>query len=61
LRLKVDLVEVNTGAVVRSTTIDGKGRWMTEGEDTPQDLLAEPVEKFVRSLFRLSYTPSALQ
>jgi hypothetical protein len=61
LQLKIDLVEVNTGAVLRSTMIDGKGRWMTEGEDTPQDMLGEPVEKFVRSLFRLSYTPSALQ
>jgi len=61
LQLKIDLVDVKTGGVVKSTMIDGKGRWMTEGEDTPQDMLAEPVEKFVRSLFRMSYTPSALQ
>jgi hypothetical protein len=61
LQLKIELVDVSTGGVVRSTTIDGKGRWMTEGEDTPQDMLAEPVARFVRSLFQLSYTPSALQ
>lgn len=61
LQVKIDLVSVETGQVVRSTMIDGKGRWMTDGEDAPQDMLAEPVDKFVRSAFHITYTPTALQ
>jgi hypothetical protein len=61
LQLKVDLILVATGDIVRSTTIEGKSKFMTDGEDEPQNLLADPVDKFVRSLFRVSYTPSALR
>jgi hypothetical protein len=61
LQIKIDLVSVQTGEVVRTTTFDAKGKWMTDGEETPQDLLAEPIDKFVRSNFRITYTPSALQ
>lgn len=61
LQVKIDLVAVDTGRVIRSTTIDGKGKWMTDGEETPQDMLAEPVDKFVRAMFRVTYTPTALQ
>jgi hypothetical protein len=61
LQIKIDMISVGTGQVVRSTTIDGKGRWMTDGEDAPQDMLAEPVDKFVRSAFHITYTPTALQ
>jgi hypothetical protein len=61
LQVKIDLVAVDSGAVVRTTMIDGKGKWMTDGEETPQDMLAEPVDKFVRAMFRVTYTPTALQ
>ena len=61
LQVKIDVVSVETGQVLRSSMIDAKGRWMTDGDDAPQDLLAEPVDKFVRSMFRVTYTPSALQ
>jgi hypothetical protein len=61
LQLKIDVVSVRTREVLHSTTIDTKGKWMTDGEAAPQDLLAAPVDKFVRSLFRVTYTPSALQ
>jgi hypothetical protein len=61
LALKIDLVSVETGQVIRSTTVDAKGKWMTDGDEAPQDLLAEPVDKFVRSMFRTTYTPTALE
>lgn len=61
LQIKIDLVSVQTGEVLRGTTFDAKGKWMTDGGETPQDLLAEPIDKFVRSNFRITYTPSALQ
>jgi hypothetical protein len=34
---------------------------MTDGSDQPQDLLPEPMDKFVRSIFRVTYTPTALE
>ncbi len=61
LSLKAELIEAATGTVVRTTQIDAIGRWLSDGEDGPQDLLASPVDKFVRSLYRVTYTPSALQ
>jgi hypothetical protein len=61
LQLKIDLIAVNSGEVVRTTTIDGKGKWMTDGDETPQDMLAEPIDKFVRTMFRMTYTPTGLQ
>jgi hypothetical protein len=61
LQVKIDLISVETSQVLRTTMIDAKGRWMTDGEDQPQDLLPEPIDKFVRSMFRMTYTPSALE
>jgi hypothetical protein len=61
LQVRIDLVSAQTAAVVRTTTFDAKGKWMTDGGETPQDLLADPIDKFVRSNFRITYTPSALQ
>jgi hypothetical protein len=61
LQIKIDLLAASTGEVLRSTMIEGTGKWMTDGDDAPQDMLAEPVDKFVRALFRITYTPSALQ
>lgn len=60
LQVKIDLVSVQSGVVVRTTTIDGKSRFMTDGGDAPQDLLSEPIDRFVRPLFRLTHTPTAL-
>ena len=61
LEMKIDLLSVATGQAVRTTSIQGKSRFMTDGDDAPQDLLSEPVDRFVRTLFRTTYTPSALQ
>jgi hypothetical protein len=61
LQLRVDLVSVESGEVIRSTTVEAKSKMMTDGDEAPQDLLPEPVDKFVRSLFRMTYTPTALQ
>jgi hypothetical protein len=60
LALKVDLIAAESGETIRSSPISAISRWMTDGGDAPQDLLAEPVDKFVRGLFRVMVTPSAL-
>lgn len=60
LKLQIQLVAVSSREVVRSSSIEGVSRWMTDGNDAPQDMLAEPVDKFVRSLFRVPLVPSGL-
>jgi hypothetical protein len=61
LQIQIDVISVATGQTVHSTLIDAKGKWMTDGSDQPQDLLPEPMDKFVRSIFRVTYTPTALE
>ncbi|MDK1702733.1 DUF4823 domain-containing protein [Serratia rubidaea] len=36
---------------VASTLLSGKSKWMTFGGDHPQDLLADPVNNYVKSLY----------
>jgi hypothetical protein len=51
MELVVRVVDVRTGAVVRTATISGRSSWFTFGGDHPQDLLDSPVKEFVKSLF----------
>lgn len=60
LELKVDLLDLSDGHLAFSREIRATGKWMTDGGDTPGDLLAQPVEQFVNTLFRHVETPSAL-
>lgn len=39
------------GAVLASNIISGKSKWATFGGDHPQDLLPEPLNTYVQSLF----------
>ena len=60
LALQIDIIDAATGETIRTTKIHGTSRWMTDGGDAPQDLLIDPVDKFVRSLFRVVMRPSGL-
>ena len=60
LKLRVDLIELETSQVVYAKEIEAAGKWMTDGGDTPADLVQQPVEHFVNTLFRRAETPSAL-
>jgi hypothetical protein len=60
LELKVDLVDPKTSALVFSRNIQGTGKWMTDGGDTPTDLLPQPCDEFANALFRHVEKPSAL-
>lgn len=60
LQLKVDLIDLSTSRVAFSREISATGKWMTDGGDTPIDLLGEPAEEFVNALFRRIERPSAL-
>jgi hypothetical protein len=55
---KSDLVDVRltvlnaqSRGVVASIVISGKSKWATFGGDHPQDLLPEPITKYVESLY----------
>ena len=61
IEIKVELIEVSSGDLLYATLLQSKSRWMTDGGDAPQDLLAEPVNRFVSSLFRATHVPSALR
>ena len=60
LELKVDLIDLATSRVVFSREISATGKWMSDGGDTPIDLLEQPSEQYVNALFRRIERPSAL-
>jgi len=60
LKLKVEVIELAESKVVFAQEIEATGRWMTDGGDTPADLLDQPLQNLVNSLFRRVERPSAL-
>jgi hypothetical protein len=60
LALKVDLIDLATSKVVFSREIEATGKWMSDGGESPRDLLNEPAEQYVNSVFRRIDKPSAL-
>lgn len=52
LEFRLDLYKVATGEVLLSHLVDAKSRWMTDGGDTPVDLLQAPIDQWVQSLFQ---------
>ena len=61
LEIQVQIVEVDTGNVLDKTILKGKSRMMTDGGDTPEDLLVEPIRNYAASFFNPIATPSALR
>jgi hypothetical protein len=51
VEVKIDVVEVATDRSIASAVISGSSGLATFGGDHPQDLLPEPVEEFVSSLY----------
>jgi hypothetical protein len=60
LQVKIDLIDLNDSHLLFSREITATGKWMTDGGDTPNDLLQKPAEEFVNTLFRKVEKPSAL-
>jgi hypothetical protein len=60
LAFRLDLYEVGTGQVIHSKEFEAKSRWMTDGGDTPVDLLEQPIDLWVQTLFRRMERPSSL-
>ena len=51
LEIKVTVYEGKSWIELASTIISGKSKWMTFGGDHPQDLLPEPLNKYIQSLY----------
>ena len=51
-QVKIVIVDIGTSEVVSSAIIDGTSGIATFGGDHPQDLLLEPVTKFIDGLFK---------
>jgi Domain of unknown function (DUF4823) len=51
LEIKVTVYGGNDDRVLSNIIISGKSKWMTFGGDHPQDLLPEPLGKYVESLY----------
>ena len=60
LIVKADLIDLSTSQVVFSKEIEATGKWMTDGGESPKDLLVQPAEQYANALFRRVEKPSAL-
>jgi hypothetical protein len=60
LTVKADLIDLSTSQVVFSREIEATGKWMTDGGESPKDLLDQPAEQYANALFRRIEKPSAL-
>ena len=51
LEIKLAVYDARDGTELSNTIISGKSKWVTFGGDHPQDLLPEPLNKYVESLY----------
>lgn len=51
VEVKIEVIQVSSGEVISSGIANGKSGTATFGGDHPQDLLPEPIESFVSSLY----------
>ncbi len=51
IEVKISVNEVASGSEISSTVIKGTSKWATFGGDHPQDLLPEPINNYVQSLY----------
>lgn len=51
IEVKITVYNAHSGDVVSSTILSGKSKWATFGGDHPQDLLPEPINSYVATLY----------
>lgn len=51
VEVKISVIQISSGAVISSGIASGESGIATFGGDHPQDLLPEPIEAFVSSLY----------
>jgi hypothetical protein len=51
VEVKIIVMDVKSGKIIDSVVIKGKSKWPAFGGDHPQDLLPEPIDRYVATLF----------
>ena len=51
IEIKLAVYDADNGTELSTTIISGKSKWATFGGDHPQDLLPEPINEYVKSLY----------
>lgn len=52
VEVKLVVLDGQTNGELASTVISGKSKWATFGGDHPQDLLPEPIKRYVEGLYQ---------
>lgn len=52
LEIQLAIYDIATGDELASASLTGKSKWVTFGGDHPQDLLQEPIDRYVDSLYK---------
>ncbi|MSU61521.1 MAG: DUF4823 domain-containing protein [Pedosphaera sp.] len=58
--IKIQIADCATGDIIHSSIIKATGPTMSSGDETPAEILIEPVSKYAASLFQKVHTPTAL-
>lgn len=51
LEVKITVYDLSTQEILASSVLQGRSQWATLGGDHPQDLLPEPINSYVDSLY----------
>jgi len=51
IEIKLTVIDVDTKNEIHSVILKGKSKWATFGGDHPQDLLPDPINNYVSTLF----------
>jgi Domain of unknown function (DUF4823) len=51
LEVKLSVYDAKSGKELAASALAGKSKWATFGGDHPQDLLPDPIDRYVESLF----------
>lgn len=51
IEIKITIYNASSNSRIASTIINGKSKWATFGGDHPQDLLPDPVNAYIASLY----------
>jgi hypothetical protein len=51
IEIKLSVYESGTEEELASIIMSGKSKWFTFGGDHPQDLLAKPLNKYIKTLY----------
>jgi hypothetical protein len=51
IAVKLSIYDGQSSKELASTIVSGKSKWATFGGDHPEDLLAEPLNKYIESLY----------